>query len=67
MTIHFYIHKFDLDHLNKLINNQLLDEGEEYNIEVYMLNANGMLQNNYFLVGINYDDYMRIEDFLDFK
>jgi hypothetical protein len=70
MTINFYVHKDDLDQLNKLIKQDtLIDLQDEYAIEVYRnLDSviRGAAKNIFFLVGISYEDFMRIEDFLRF-
>jgi hypothetical protein len=67
MTINFWVHKHDLDHLNKLLKKPLPDiNDDDYILEVYMQSKNGWLQNNYFQVGISYEDFMRIEGYLDF-
>jgi len=80
MIINLYVHKEDLDHLNLLIKSPFLDEDIKfYEIEVYRyreaikMSAEEMIDrrtteivNKYFLVGISYEDFMRIEDYLRF-
>lgn len=71
MTINFYVNKDDLDQLNKLVTNKIINES--YSIEVYrsemeLISASGTdnFINRYFFVGISYEDFMRIEEFLRF-
>ena len=68
MTVNFYVHAGDLDQLNKLLKSKILDE-KEYQIETFRSidNAPDVIKNNLILVGINYEDFMRIEDFLIFQ
>jgi hypothetical protein len=76
MTINFYVNKDDLDQLNKLVTNPILTDNVDptnYAIEVYrsemeLISASGTdnFINRYFFVGISYEDFMRIEEFLRF-
>lgn len=70
MTINFYVNKDDLDQLNKLVTkNQLADYAiEVYRSEMELISASGTdnFINRYILVGISYEDFMRIEEFLRF-
>ena len=65
MTVNFYVHAGDLDQLNKLLKSKILDE-KEYQIETFRIidNAPDVIKNNLILVGINYEDFMRIGDFI---
>ena len=72
MTINFYVNKDDLDQLNKLVTNKIINP-TNYAIEVYrsemeLISASGTdnFINRYILVGISYEDFMRIEEFLRF-
>ncbi len=71
MTINFYVNKDDLDHLYNLI--KCIDPVEAYKIEAYrsemeLISHSGTdnFLNRYFLVGISYEDFMRIEEYLNF-
>jgi hypothetical protein len=70
MTINLYVNKDDLDQLNKLVTkNQLADYAiEVYRSEMELISASGTdnFINRYILVGISYEDFMRIEEFLRF-
>lgn len=71
MTINFYVNKDDLDQLNGLVRGTI--SSIDYVIEAYAselqlvsVSSTDNFLNRYFLIGISYNDFMRIEEFLRF-
>ncbi len=71
MTINFYVNKDDLDHLYDLIKH--INPVDMYQIVAYRSEMELIAQsgtdnflNRYFLIGISYEDFMRVEEYLIF-